>query len=248
MIDISNQFSYNTLPTVTATGETVGTPIESNTTNQMNDFQTLLLQKINVAQQMNQQLATTESSPLTPFLLPSLIQSNQSPYLQHQMLGMSQLNPYEQMMVAYDADPIKEMSVGPTTANLRKQAPTNKYNDLIEQAANKHGVDANLIHAIIKMESNYNPHAKSPAGAIGLMQLMPSTAKSLGVKDPYNVAQNIDGGTKYISNMLQAQNGDIQMALASYNAGPGNVKKYGGIPPFKETQNYVRNVMDYYKA
>ncbi len=240
MNNISNLFSYNTLPTVTRPEGSVGTTIEPNTTNQMNDFQTLLLEKINIAQQMNQQLATTESSPLTPFLM----QPNQ----QHNMLGMGQLNPYEQMMVAYDSNPIKETSVGPTTANVRKQAPTNEYNNLIEQAANKHGVDANLIHAIIKMESNYNPHAKSPAGAIGLMQLMPSTAKSLGVKDPYNVAQNIDGGTKYISNMLQAQNGDIQMALASYNAGPGNVKKYGGIPPFKETQNYVRNVMEYYKA
>src|SRR5699024_5477961 len=121
-------------------------------------------------------------------------------------------------------------------SEVAQKAPTTKYNTFISQAATKHGVDEALIHAIIKMESNYNTKVRSHAGAVGLMQLMPVTAKEVGDTDRENIQQNIEGGTYYFSKMLKRHNGDVRLALASYNDGPGNVQKYGGIPPFKETQ------------
>ena len=116
---------------------------------------------------------------------------------------------------------------------------------VFEEAARVYNVPVNLLKAIGKAESNFDPSAQSAAGAQGVMQLMPQTAASLGVADPFDAQSNIMGGAKYISGLLDQYDGDVDLALAAYNAGSGNVAKYGGIPPFSETQNYVRKVKEY---
>lgn len=116
----------------------------------------------------------------------------------------------------------------------------------IKRASRKYNIPQKLIASIMKTESNFNPRAVSHVGAQGLMQLMPQTAKSMGVTNSFNIKQNIDGGARYFRKMLDNFGQDTQLALAAYNAGPGAVKKYGGIPPFKETQQYVKRVMHHY--
>ena len=115
----------------------------------------------------------------------------------------------------------------------------------IDAAARKYNLDPNLLRGLIRAESNFNPRAGSPAGAQGLTQLMPATARSLGVTNPFDPVQSIEGGAKYLRQQLDRFGGDVRKALAAYNAGPGAVQRYGGIPPYQETQHYVRRVMAY---
>ncbi|MFN3430648.1 MAG: lytic transglycosylase domain-containing protein [Candidatus Sericytochromatia bacterium] len=115
---------------------------------------------------------------------------------------------------------------------------------MIGRVAAKHGVPDWLVRNVVKAESGGNPIARSPVGAMGLMQLMPGTAAELGVSDPFNPAENLDGGTRYLRQMLDRFGGDVAKAVAAYNAGPGAVEKHGGIPPYAETQAYVKRVLD----
>ena len=116
------------------------------------------------------------------------------------------------------------------------------YDDLIDEAATMHDLDPDLIHAVIQAESAFNPLAVSPVGAQGLMQLMPMLQEELGVDDPFDPRQNVMAGAKHLKKLLDRHGGDIGLALASYNAGPSNVTRYKGIPPFKETRNYVKKI------
>jgi soluble lytic murein transglycosylase-like protein len=129
---------------------------------------------------------------------------------------------------------------GVVSPQLRDRAA--QYDTLIEENATAHGVSAHLVRAVIQQESGFNPRATSHKGAMGLMQLMPATAAELGVSDPYNPSENIRGGVAYLKGLLVKFQQNVELALAAYNAGPTAVTKYGAIPPYRETQNYVTRI------
>jgi soluble lytic murein transglycosylase-like protein len=130
----------------------------------------------------------------------------------------------------------------------RSKDPTRhtRYNGLIDEAAQLYELPESFIRAIMHVESNFNPTVVSRAGAMGLMQLMPQTAQSMGVSDPFDVRQNILGGARYLRILANRFKGDLVLTVAAYNAGEGAVEKYDGIPPYKETQRYVRRVLKHY--
>lgn len=133
------------------------------------------------------------------------------------------------------------------SANQPLLIPPEQIDGLVQSNAAAWQVDPALIKAIIANESGFNANATSKTGAQGLMQLEPGTAAGLGVRNSYDPAQNISGGTRYIKGLLERFHGDMHLAVAAYNAGPGAVEKYGGVPPYAETQTYVGNVMDAYR-
>lgn len=134
-------------------------------------------------------------------------------------------------------------------ANFHGTAATaGDVDSAIEQAAARHNVDPNLVRAVVKVESNFNPNAVSRKGAMGLMQLMPSTARQLKVKNPFDPEQNVDAGVRHLKQLLESYNGDIKLTLAAYNAGAGAVARSSGVPHFAETQNYVRRITNLYNA
>lgn len=143
-----------------------------------------------------------------------------------------------------DTSPARNATMRPAVSDTLRQNVDN-YASHIRDAANLHGVDANLLKAVMAAESAGNPSARSPKDAKGLMQLMDSTAQDMGVRDVWSPRQNILGGAKYLRELMGRFQGDLEKAVAAYNAGPSNVEKHGGIPPFQETRGYVKKVMDY---
>jgi soluble lytic murein transglycosylase-like protein len=140
-------------------------------------------------------------------------------------------------------DAAKAGSASPATAGVSGGGST--YAPMIEQAAARYGIDPSVLYGLIEQESGFDPSATSSAGAQGLTQLMPSTAASLGVAEPLDPAQSIEGGARYLSGLLRQFGGNTADALAAYNAGPGAVEQYGGVPPYPETQQYVTKVLGY---
>ncbi len=136
---------------------------------------------------------------------------------------------------------IKETPNKPLESNI-----ANLYDHVISEASHIHGVPFSLLKALIKIESDFNPRAVSSAGARGLMQLMPENIKTLKIKNPFDPRENVMGGTRYLKQLISRFNGKLPLALAAYNAGPGVVEKYRQIPPFQETENFVKQVMKYY--
>jgi soluble lytic murein transglycosylase-like protein len=141
-----------------------------------------------------------------------------------------------------------DIQSGASGAGSQSSTATGDFSSLINQAAQKYNVNPQLVQAVIKAESNFNPQAVSSAGALGLMQLMPATARGLGVTDALDPAQNIDGGVRFLSQLLKHYDGNTRLAVAAYNAGPGAVDRYKGIPPYQETQTYVNRVLGYFSS
>jgi soluble lytic murein transglycosylase-like protein len=146
------------------------------------------------------------------------------------------------------ANPGKNQKLAPDTGPLTYARPISQaqLDMLIEDAAQRHRVDPNLVRSMIRVESNFNSRAVLHKGALGLMQLMPATARELKVQNPLDPAQNVDGGVRHLKGLLETFNGDVELSLAAYNAGEGAVKRKGGVPNYKETKNYVRRITELY--
>ncbi|MEA5021263.1 Membrane-bound lytic murein transglycosylase F [bioreactor metagenome] len=193
-------------------------------------------------------LSAESSQFLAGLLLGSVLSGNNS-LLTESMLssmnsaGMGQdpwlpaYNPYSGILNSLNMNSLSS----PLSSEYRADQPV--IEQLIAEVGQRHGIDTNLIRQVVMAESSFNPHAVSSAGAMGLMQLMPGTAKTYGVTDPFDPAQNLDGGTRFLKDLLVRFKGNVAFALAGYNAGPGAVDKYNGIPPYKETQNYVKKIL-----
>ncbi|MEB3287806.1 MAG: lytic transglycosylase domain-containing protein [Vampirovibrionales bacterium] len=164
--------------------------------------------------------------------------------------GVPQLPPLENVSSLKELSSLNAMNGVLKTSSVKatrsESAEKSSLASLIDSLSGQYGVDNALINAIVKQESGFNPNAVSSSGAVGLMQLMPETANALGVINPSDPKENLDGGVRYLKQLLSQFNGNIPLALAAYNAGPTAVKKHDGIPPYAETQRYVKNILKTY--
>lgn len=203
-------------------------------------------------------------SPLMSLLRTNLSRTSESAPLTQNPANLStrQLAPLDVSHVRGSAAsvataPMPEAGATESVGNLQLQSAVaasssggkEEFQGIVQEASQKYGVPVSLINAVIKQESAFNPQAVSHCGAQGLMQLMPKTAKAYGCADSFDAKQNVMAGTRFLGDLLSMYKGDVELALAGYNAGPGNVAKYGGqVPPFAETKNYVVKVQEYYQA
>jgi hypothetical protein len=150
--------------------------------------------------------------------------------------------------VAVPAQRVRSLAVAPDGGSGLAAASPGNFDAIVDEVAARHEVEPNLVHSVIRVESNYNPRAISPKGALGIMQLIPATARRFGVENVFDAADNIEGGVKYLKHLLDYYDGNHALALAAYNAGEGAVARFRGIPPYPETQNYVAQVWKHWGA
>lgn len=170
----------------------------------------------------------------------SALMESVAPVISPELLSGASKTPYPLVSGSYE-------SVYPRLSQTQIQEIMPRIDAAIEKYSKQFELDPKLVRAVMKQESAFQPFALSTSGAMGLMQLMPGTAEGLGVTDAYNIERNIKGGAQYLYYQLKEFGGDLQLALAAYNAGPNAVKKYDGIPPYDQTQKYVKNVINYYE-
>ncbi|WP_066294888.1 lytic transglycosylase domain-containing protein [Bacillus sp. FJAT-29937] len=206
----------------------------------MNVEQLKIMLDLQALKNFNSSQAPSENSQLFQDLLNQLLQETNLP---DSTANEIQFEKFASQTESNPQAVINGQSLPPfMLTKLSGSGTETAFDEIIEKASELYRIPAKLLRSVIKQESNYNQYAISHSGASGLMQLMPETAKSLGVKNVFDPQENVFGGAKYLRQMLNKYDENIELALAAYNAGPGNVDKHGGIPPFKETMNYVRKI------
>ncbi|MGE7917565.1 lytic transglycosylase domain-containing protein [Viridibacillus sp. NPDC093762] len=220
---------------------------EMMTSSKSQNSPTQLLGLTNSVSGSNNLSASDYSSLLGSGLIGSTLPSSNNTISSLYYKGTSPVYRPTSVSNTYGTTPLNPVLTGYTAGPTNVTSNT-QYDAIIKKASETYGIPEKMIKSVIKQESNFNNSVVSQAGAAGLMQLMPGTAKFLGVSNVFDPEQNIMGGTKYLKQMYDKFGGDMNLMLAAYNAGPGNVSKYNGIPPFKETTNYVTKIMNSYQA